>query len=143
MNDMSNNLHEEILIRAIRKLENEGLKIIRLDRRNIPDAVAIDFQNRKIFAIEAETNPTGIWITKRKYERYPQQYDEEIVVAPRKISGRYKSRKAYELCLELHKSGLSERAIQREIFKRLNEKVSTGQTHNWIAGRSKPITLRI
>jgi hypothetical protein len=40
--------HEEILQRVILTLANEGLRVIRLDSVCVPDAIAIDFENKKV-----------------------------------------------------------------------------------------------
>ena len=127
--------HEEILQRAILALANEGLRVIRLDSVCVPDAIAIDFENKKVIAVEAETNPTGIYLVKAKYERHPRQFDEEIIATkkPRKL--KQKSYQAYVLALELHRQGLSERKIKTEIEKRLGEKVSVGTVHYWVTGK--------
>jgi len=139
---MAEHSHEELLAKGIEALKESGLRVIRLDRRTIPDAIAVDFQSKKIMAVETETSASSIWLTRRSYERHPKQFDEEIVITKPFDRTHFKSRKAYELCLELKAKNYSERQIQREVKERLNEHVSSGQIHNWIAGRSKPISLR-
>jgi hypothetical protein len=127
--------HEEILQKAILALRNEGLRVIRLDSTCVPDAIAIDFENRKVSAVEADTNPTNIYLTKAKYERYPPQFDEEIIATKELRKPRQKSYQAYVLALELRRQGLSERKIKVEIEKRLGEKVSAGTVHYWVTGK--------
>ena len=99
-------------------------------------------QNGEIkFVIIAEneygesTNPTNIWLTKMKYNRVPVQFDEEIIATTVLRHPKQKSYKAYILALELRKQGMTERKIQDEIKKRLDEKVSRGTVHYWISGQ--------
>ncbi len=134
-NKMASKKHEEILQKAINELEKNGLRVIRLDSRTVPDAIAIDFENRKVSAVEASTNPTNIWLTKMKYNRVPVQFDEEIIATTVLRHPKQKSYKAYILALELRKQGMTERKIQDEIKKRLDEKVSRGTVHYWISGQ--------
>lgn len=132
--------HEEILTKAIEILRKQGLKVIRLDCRTTPDAIAIDFENKTVDVVEASTSPSNIYLTKMKYERYPKQFNNEIIVTsfkPRKC----KSAKAYFLALELKKKGFTERKIRAEIKKRLGEKVSNGTIHYWVSGQTRPYSV--
>jgi hypothetical protein len=132
---MPSQLHEQILLKAIDALQKEGLRVIRLDCTCIPDAIAIDFQNKKVYAVEADTSPSTIYLTKVKYERYPPQFDEAIIATKELKKPRQKSYRAYLLALELRKQGFSERKIKAEIEKRLGEKVSSGTVHYWLVGK--------
>jgi len=132
---MPSKQHEEILQKAIDEFEKQGLRIIRLDSRSVPDAIVIDFENKKISALEASTNATAIYLTRMKYERFPTQFDEQIIATKNLRRPRQKSYKAYILALTLKGQGMTERKIQQEIMKQLNEKVSCGTVHYWVTGQ--------
>lgn len=131
---MPSKLHEEILSKAIDVLAREGYKVIRLDSRAIPDAIAIDFENKKVIAVEADTSPSSIFLTRMKYEK-DSQYDEGIIVTKTFPRSRSKPYYIYKLALELRSKGLSERKIAEEIFKREGVKVANSTIHYWISGR--------
>jgi hypothetical protein len=132
---MPSEKHEELLRKAIQELQNQGLRVIRLDSMVVPDAIGIDFENKKVTAVEVDTSPTGVYLTRVKYDRYPPQFDDEIIVMPRLPNSKVKSYRAYLLALELHKQGLSERRIKSEIERQLNEKVSVATVHYWVSGK--------
>jgi hypothetical protein len=140
---MTGIIHESILTKAIDIIETSGLRVIRIDKRKHPDAIAIDFNTRSIIAIEAETNPTGIYLTRRAYLNIPQGYDDEIIVTTQLASPRIKSMNAYRLCLSLRTSGKTIRDIKRTIKTTLGEDVAIGTLHKWICGNSKPLSNRI
>lgn len=123
----------------------QGFRVIRFDKKSVPDAIAIDFDNKKITAIEACTTSSNIFMTKMKYENNTD-FDEKIIGTKKILvrekterithGGRkFKSYKAYILALELRKQGMTERKIQSEIMKQLNEKVSSGIVHYWVSGQ--------
>jgi len=131
--------HERILIKTIEILKKNGLRVIRLDNRTVPDAVAIDFHNKTVSAIEASTRPSNIYLTRHKYERLPRQFDEEIIATllpPKRRQS--KDPKAYFLALELKAKGYTERAIRKEVELKTGEKVSNGTIHYWVTGQSRP-----
>jgi hypothetical protein len=74
-------------------------------------------------------------LVKTKYEKYPRQFDEEIIATKKPRKPKQKSYQAYILALELRRQGLSERKIKTEIEKRLGEKVSVGTVHYWVTGK--------
>lgn len=51
--------HEEGLKRALDKLKKRGFTVVNLDRQNVkPDGLAIDWKNKKVFAVEIEASNT-------------------------------------------------------------------------------------
>jgi len=132
---MPSEKHEELLRKAIQELQNQGLRVIRLDSMVVPDAIAIDFENKKVTAVEVDTSPTNVYLTRVKYDRYPPQFDDAIIVTSRLPNSKVKSYRAYLLALELRKQGLSERKIKSEIERQLGEKVSASTVHYWVSGK--------
>jgi len=130
--------HEKMLIKTIRILESEGFRVIRLDRRIIPDAIAI--KGKKVTAIEVSTSQTSVSITKRKISG--SQYDSELIVT-RPYNQHYHKPEVYFRVLELAKQNkYSYRTIRAMVMKEFNL-ASLGITtiHEWIKGKKKPLTL--
>jgi len=130
--------HEELLINAIKELQKQGFRIIRLDRRAVPDAIAI--KEQEVVAVEADANPTSIWLTKKKFENGTSQYDGEIVVT-KPYSEHYHTSGEYVLALQLRSEGRSYREIQRILKEKTGRPIPTSLLHYWIKGRSKPLTV--
>jgi Holliday junction resolvase len=129
--------HEQLLQCAINAMENQGYRVIRLDRREIPDAIAIG--NNEIVAIEAETNPSGVWLLKKNFEKSHHQYDSEIVVAnPLLRSRKSHSKEEYFRVLELRKGGCSYTEIQTHFQFEFNKHLCRSLIHKWVRGKSKP-----
>jgi len=134
---MTGKLHEEMLVKSIDALKRSGLRVVRIDKRKHPDAIAIDFQTKTVIAVEVETNPTGIYLTRRAYMGVPtNEYEEEIIVTTRIPNA--KSMEAYEMCRALRQDGRTVRGIRGMIKYRLGEDVSIGTIHKWINGSRKP-----
>lgn len=139
---MPSKKHEEILSGAIKIFREQGLRVIRLDKRTVPNAIVVDFDNKKIDALEASTNIVNIYLTRMKYERSQKQFDEEIIATPYpKKRKRGKSIEAYFLALKLRKQGFTERGIQKEIHKKLGEHCSSGIIHYWVTGKCRPYSV--
>lgn len=131
--------HEKMLLAGIEELKKQGFRIIRLDRRIIPDAIAI--KEKEVIAIEASTNPTNVWLVKKKFES-GSQYDAEIIIT-KPYDIQYHSPDTYYRVLELHKEEIhSYREIRRTIMKEFNLKtLSVSTIHDWIKGNKRPLTL--
>jgi len=131
--------HEDLLTKGIEALKTAGLRVIRLDKRIYPDAIAVDFENRKLLAVEADTSPTSIWLTRKGYDGN-SDFDQAVTVTRPLASKRYKSQEAYRLALKLKREGSTFHAIQTTIQQETGEHVSIGQLHDWTHGKSRPIT---
>jgi len=133
------NLHEQLLRAGIKAMREQGFRVIRLDRRIIPDAIAI--KEKEIIALEANTTPTTIWLSKRRFEK-GSQYDAEIVIT-KPYSSQYHKAETYYRVLELYrKRGYSYREIRRKVMEELQLKsLSISTICDWIKGRKKPLTL--
>lgn len=134
-------LHEELLVSAIQSLETQGYRVIRLDRRIVPDAIAI--KNSEVIAIEADTSPTKVWLTKRKFESEKSQYDAEIIVT-KPYNSYYHTPKVYYRVLELYNSGdYSFREVKEKVMKEFELKTLAISTiHDWVKRRKIPPTVR-
>jgi len=132
-------LHEKLLRAGIKAMEDQGFRVIRLDRRIIPDAIAV--KEKEIIALEADTNPTNIWLTKRRFDK-GSQYDAEIIIT-KPYSSQYHKAETYYRVLELHQEGkYSYREIRRKVMQELQLKsLSVSIIYDWIKGRKKPLTL--
>jgi len=126
--------HEYMLQKAIDELKKQGYRIIRLDHRIIPDAIAI--KQKEVIAVESETSMSGIWLTRRKFEN--SQYDAEIVIT-RPLKQCFHTPETYKEVLKLSKTGKSYREIQKllkEKYKLKSLAIST--IHSWIKGIKMP-----
>lgn len=130
--------HERLLIEAIKKLEQAGFRVIRLDHEVVPDAIAI--KNNKVIAVEASTDFANIYLTKRKMKH--SQYDEEIIVT-KPFDQRYHKPEVYYKVLELAKKKKhSLRQIRKIVMVEFGLKaLSVSTVHDWIKGQKKPLTL--
>jgi len=129
--------HEALLEAAMRELRRQGFRLIRLDRRAVPDAIA--FKGQDVIAVEADTSPTSVWLTRRKFESGQSQYDAEIIVT-KPFSDHYHSWREYHAAIDLRKEGLSYKAIQRTLKERFGRHVPLSLINGWIKGKTKPIT---
>lgn len=130
--------HEKLLQAGIKEMKKQGFRVIRLDRRKVPDAIAI--KDSEVVAIEASTNPTNIWLTKRAFDKKGSQYDAEIIVT-KKYSDHYHTKEEYEYALKLRKSGNSYREIKRLFESLFGVPVSVSTLHDWCEGKSKPLGI--
>lgn len=123
--------HERQLQTAINELKKQGFRIIRLDHRIVPDAIAIN--NKEVVAVESETSGTGVWLTRRKLE--DSQYDAEIIIT-RPYDKQFFEPKVYYDCLELSKNGMSYREIKRTLMSKYNlQRLALSTICGWIKGR--------
>lgn len=132
---MPSEKHEEILLTLIEEIQKKGLRVIRLDKRIVPDAIAIDFRNKKVIGLEASTNSTSVCITKTKYPaNFEDDFDEVLLAYPTK-KGKYLS---YPSTLKLkaikmREKGLSIKRIQTELQVK-----SYASVWNWCHGKQLP-----
>lgn len=56
--------HDQLLTNELIKLKKRGFRVIPL-KKPLPDGIAIDFDNKKVYAVELERNPT-----KKKLNKY-------------------------------------------------------------------------
>jgi len=132
-------LHEQLLRAGIKAMKDQGFRVIRLDRRIIPDAIAI--KEKEVVALEADTTPTNVWLSTRRFDK-GSQYDAEIIIT-KPYSFQYHKAQTYHRVLELHKTGeYSYREIRRKVMRELQLKsLSVSTICDWIKGRKKPLTL--
>lgn len=120
---------------GIKTLTKEGYRVIRLDRRKVPDAIAV--KDSDVIAVEADTSPTSIWLTRKAFDKGVSQYDAEIIVT-KPYSEHFHARAEYMLALELRKQGMSFRAMKRLLEEKFPRRFSTSILHDWCSGRKKP-----
>lgn len=127
--------HEEALLKVMESLKLAGWKVIRLDRRNIPDLIAIS--NKGIVAIEIESCLKNMYYCKAKYEGSPY-YDQIFIVKPMKKrdlkSCVFFSQEEYNRAIELRKEGKSLTKIQEIMMREFNRKPAMGTLHKWFTG---------
>lgn len=129
---MPSTKHEDVLLRTLEKYKNQGFKVIRLDKRAIPDAIL--FKDDLVFALEVET---GSYEDSHKssFHRTKDWSDfDEVWIVIKKPRGH--TIEEYEEALELYKNGSN----AFKISKRMNIPYSI--IYNWIHGRSRPITVK-
>ena len=128
--------HEKMLRKGIEILKKKGFRIIRLDRRIVPDAIAI--KDNKIVAIESSTNPTNVWLTERKLK--DSQYDSTIIIT-KPYSKHYHSPEEYFEVFKLRKEGCSYSEIAKIIEEKFHRRIPRSLICDWIKGKKKPLTL--
>jgi len=134
---MPSSEHDIMLRMAIKKLKASGFRVIRLDRRNIPDAIAIN--SSKIYAVEVYTRCANVHLAKRILK--DSQYDEEIIVT-KKYDEHYHKPEVYYKVLALRKKNESYRAIRRKVMREFNlNHLSISTIVDWVKGKKKPLTL--
>jgi len=131
---MKSNKHEKILQVAIEKLRESGYRVIRLDKRRTPDAIAVDFDDKKVVAIEASTNAVNYHFVRK---RIGGQFDEDIIITDQ-YSDRYYSREAYFLALRLRKEGKIYAEIRDVIEEKFGKRPSNSTLHDWTTGEKAP-----
>lgn len=128
--------HEKTLLLLMDEMFKKGYKVIRLDKRIIPDAIAIDFENKKVISLEATTSNIQVYFTRGKYPN-EDQYDEVLICKPITKGKRIYYPKSYRIkALELYKQGMSMLEIQRK----LNVK-GYATIHRWIKHDSRRTPL--
>jgi len=127
--------HESILQSTINELRKQGFRVIRLDHRIVPDAIAI--KERSVSAIEVETSMTGLSLTRRKFDG--SQYDDEIIVT-RPLNPHYHKMEVYNEAIALSKANKSYREIRRFLKEKYAlETLAISTIHDWIKGKQRPI----
>jgi len=129
--------HESLLKDAARVLEAQGFRVIRLDKRNVPDMIAL--RENSAIAVEVDVNPTNIWLTRRKFEQGESQYDEEIIVTE-PYSDHYHTKDEYLFAIEARKQGKSYLEIRRELRERFQRNTPISLIYKWVKGKSKPLS---
>ena len=123
--------HEDMLELALAEIRKTGLRTIRLDNRDLPDAFVI--VDEKIIAIEIETDGSP------KYSR-ESEFDEVITVGPVKD---YKDHRhnIYLMVLRLRKEGLSYRNIKKYVQDVSGVVLGISTIHDWCRGKSRPRSI--
>jgi len=124
---MTSEKHEKLLIEAIEVLRDKGIRVIRLDKRTIPDAFII--MNNKVIAIEIETDGSP------KYSRN-SEFDEIISITPRRENEGVRSQ-AYLTAIRLRKEGKTYHQIKKYLSD-IGVHVGISTLHDWIRGKSIP-----
>ena len=120
-----------LLTKVINLLKDEGHIVVRLDKREIPDAFYIE--DGKPIAIEIETDVS------KPYSRHSQF--ESVLLISKKIDGRYHKGQTYTTVLKLRKEGKSYNEIQREMANVHGLHIPVSLIHNWCKGKQKPPTV--
>lgn len=131
---MPSNKHEKMLQVAIEKLRESGYRVIRLDKRRTPDAIAVDFNNKKIVAVEASTSAVNYHFVRK---RIKGQFDEDIIIT-NQYSDRYYSQGVYLLALQLRREGKTYAEIRDIIKENYGKYPSYSTLHDWTTGKKAP-----
>jgi len=132
MKYMPSELHEELLINTIDCLTENGLRVIRLDCRSIPDAFVI--MDNKVLAIEIETDGSP------KYSR-TSEFDEIITITPQ-VDNEGVRTKAYLMAIRLRKEGKTYHQI-KDYLHDVGVHVGVSTLHDWFRGKSLPSEIYI
>lgn len=127
--------HEKALTKVMELLELAGWRVIRLDKRTIPDLIAIS--NREVIAIEIETALTSVYVKKTNYKGSPF-YDEVYIVKPsvkvRLENSTYFTQDEYDRAIRLRKEGKTLTQIRELMGEEFGRKPAMGTLHKWFSG---------
>lgn len=142
--------HEALLQKIIAEHESEGYRVIRLDKRMIPDAVAI--KDGVVLALEADTSRNGHNATAKKYSN-DHQYDDVVfetsfweinyTTNDSSYTGVIERRpkfleEHYLRALELRQEGMTYKEIKFTIEKEFDVSISPLTLHKWATGAYVP-----
>ena len=130
--------HEQMLQAAIKNMQQQGFRVIRLDKRKVPDAIA--FKETEVLAIEADTNPTSVWLTRRAFENGTSQYDAEVIVT-KPYSNHYHTKEEYFFALSLRKEGKSYQEMSRLLEEKFGRKFCLSLLYSWCSFKKKPLHI--
>ena len=125
-------IHEEILVKALNIMREEGIRVIRLDCSTIPDAFAMI--DGKVIAIEVETDGSP------KYSRH-SQFDEVVTLTPG-VENEDVRIKAYLTSIRLRKEGKTLNVIKTYLSD-IGVHVGISTLHDWFRGKSLPRGIKI
>jgi len=120
--------HERLLTKVIDAIKEEGYTVVRLDKREIPDAFYIE--NGKPVAIEIETDIS------KPFSRL-SEFDKVLLVN-KELAKTYHSGQTYKTVLELRKENKSYREIQTEMQNVHGIHIPISLIHSWIKGTKLP-----
>lgn len=125
--------HDQVLEVVLESIKNLGYEVVRLDKRDLPDAFYIE--NGKPIAIEIATDQS------KPYSRC-SEFQGMLLVKGKSYVDDHKGQ-VYAKVFDLRKIGKSFSEIQNEIFKLYAVKLSRSTIHDWLRGKSAPRTIVI
>jgi len=131
---MPSNKHEGMLKTAIKELRKAGLRVIRLDSRNVPDAFIMKGDG-EVVAVEIETDSSKI------HSRIPE-FDNVITVSPQKTWSDHKP-EIYFKVIELRKKHMSYPKIKEYMQDHYGIKLSLSTLHDWCRGKKRPRSIHV
>jgi len=131
---MSSKKHEKILEYYISHFRDKGFKVIRLDKRGVPDAILVnDAGEVSALLIETEVFSDKISEVKRGKKNY-SQFDKEIWIIPKSKKGH--DPEDYYRVLNLAKQGMNKFRISQLTG------YSYALVYDWVMGKSKPTSVK-
>jgi len=129
---MTSKKHDEILRKQIKKYKDTGARVIRLDKRGVPDAIIITIAGN-VVALEVETTRNHFWHAKNVKGNL-NEFDGVYRYVPKPKSS-HSSEKYYE-ALKLRADGKKLAEIANKL------KVSIPTVHYWCSGQFVPIEVK-
>jgi hypothetical protein len=134
--------HDEILEEVLAEFKSRGYKVIHLNRKPIPDAIAIKNNKTAMIEVTGSDLKTKIYSKKLKYKQYGFETDDLVLIG-KGVPNQYKiPAEAYYYALELRKKGWTYSTISEELEKRFKCKISTASICLWVKGTNKPLSIR-
>jgi hypothetical protein len=121
--------HEKVLAGAISALKEHGFRVIRLDKRVYPDAIAS--KGSTLIAVEAETGSVS-------GKGRPFTDFDATVIVQRKVAPKYHTMTEYRAALALRNQGLTYTQIVRELTTRFKRPFSRNIIFWWCKGKGRP-----
>jgi len=124
--------HEERLCKAIDKYKNQGFRVIRLDKRTVPDAILI--KDNLVFALEIDTEShyAAHQSSLGKHKNW-DEFDEVWISIP-KMKGH--TIEEYERALKMHNKGTNLFKISKEM------KIPYSVLWDWVHKQAKPAIVK-
>jgi Holliday junction resolvase len=134
--------HNEILEDIITEFRSKGFRVIHLNKKPIPDAIAIKDDKTVGIEVTASNLDTKIYSKKLKYTKFGFETDDLTIIAKSLSSVSKIPPEAYYYALELRKKDYGLDNIQKELESRFKVKISKPAISRWCKGDVKPLSVR-
>lgn len=134
--------HDDMLEDVLEDFRAKGFKVIHLNRKPIPDAIAIKGDKTVMIEVTASKLKGKTYSKKLKYKQFGFETDDLIIIAKNLPSVSKIPPEAYYYALELRKKCWKYKDIQRELEEKFKVKVCLALLSRWFKGDVKPLSVR-
>jgi Holliday junction resolvase len=134
--------HDEILEDVLTEFRIRGFRVIHLNRKPIPDAIAIKNDKTIMIEVTASNLEQKKFQKKAKYIKFGFETDDLVIIAKNLPSVSKVPPEAYYYALELRKKCWKYKDIQKELEEKFKIKICLAVLCKWFKGNSKPLSVR-